>query len=485
MPGEPGVDTRAAVHLVGCCGSGMKGLAELLLGWGYRLSGSDASAATPGIQRLIERGFRFQQGHAADAVPAGTELVVYSQAIADDNPERFAAAQREIPQLPYSRMLSKLTSGRSAVCIAGTHGKSTTTALTGWLLDAAGCAPSALFGAELCGTHASTWSGAGEHFVVESCEFRQSFLDFQPHCAAILSVEADHFDCYADLAETTAAFGAFAARVASDGWLLIRQEDAAAQLAARQAAAPVLTFGLTSEADWWAADLRPNLGHASSHEPRIEHQPGGVGTRCRLFRRGRFITELEIPLPGRHNVMNVLAAAAMAYELGVTAKQLREGVAEFPGIRRRFERLGSWRGVTLIDDYAHHPTAVQAVLQTAREQFPGRRLKVAFQPHQVSRTSALLAEFVASLKLADELFLLPVFAARETVTTEPRAVSERLADGLRAQGRPVRVCVSLDHLQQVVEDALLPGDLFLTLGAGDIDRMHYGFTRRFFRDPAA
>lgn len=457
------------VHLVGCCGSGMRALAGLLLDLGHTLSGSDLASPADGFQRLIRQGLDYAQGHAESHVPVPTQVLVHSRAVGPENPERKIAAARGIPQLTYSQMLGSLMRGREGVCIAGTHGKSTTTALTACLLNDAGRQPSAIFGAELCGSGLSSWAGNGESFVVESCEYQRSFLDLQPKYALITGVEPDHFDCFQDLGELVTAFSGFAANVDPSGCLLVRHEDSAARTASESSRAPVMTFGWTPEADYWAGDVRKTAW----------------GSRFRLFRQGQFVTELELPVPGRHNILNALAAAALCCEMGVAPRDLRTGAQAFPGIRRRFELRGSWRGVTMIDDYAHHPTAVQSTLQAARDQYGSRRLRVAFQPHQISRTRALFESFATSFGLADEVFVAPIYAARELGQEQVAALTSHLAEQIHASGIPAVAAKSLDHLESVLDDALEPGDVLITMGAGDIDRIHYAFTRRFFRDSAA
>lgn len=466
---EIGIGQSAGhVHLVGCCGSGMRALAGLLLDLGYSLTGSDLTSPADGMPRLIQQGLVYQQGHAEHHVPPNTQVLVHSQAIGPENPERSIAAARGIPQFTYSQMLGELMRNRDGVCIAGTHGKSTTTALTACLLNDAGHKPSAIFGAELCGTGLSGWAGSGLPFVVESCEYKRSFLDLRPKFAAITSVEPDHFDCFTTLEDLIAAFADFAANVDPSGCLLVRHEDAAARAASESSRAPVLTFGWTPEADYWAGDVRKSAW----------------GSRFRLFRRGQYVTELELPIPGRHNILNALAAAALAWEMGVSPRDLRSGVQAFPGIRRRFEPRGSWRGVTMIDDYAHHPTAVQSTLQAARDQYGNRRIRVAFQPHQISRTRALFDSFASSFGLADEVFVAPIYAARELGQEQVAELTSHLAEQIRASGIPAVAAKSLDHLESVLDDALEPGDVLITMGAGDIDRIHHAFTRRFFRDSA-
>lgn len=440
----------------------MKALAELLAGSGWKVSGSDSNATSSIAVALAERGLRIHPGHHRDFLAEQTDVLVYSPAVGPENAERIEARRRGIPQLSYSQMLGRLMGGRNGVCIAGTHGKSTTTAMTGCILTAAGLAPSVVIGAEVCGMGANGWHGAGEHFVVESCEFQRSFLDLSPRHAAILGIEPDHFDCYAHFDETIAAFAAFAQKTSPDGRLVIPAGCEAAKAACIAASAPVETFGVDAHADWQAGDLRTVA----------------EGTRFRVFHRGDFLAEIVLPVPGRHNVANALAAAALAHSAGATAAAIREGLGEFPGVCRRFERVGSWRGVTLIDDYAHHPTAVTAVLATARELFPKRRLWCVFQPHQVSRTRALFQEFALSLTAADQVLLVPVFAAREDVHDEPLQISRELAEKITAEQGRARSVDTLDRALRTLEDELQPGDVLITMGAGDIGKVHHAFTRR-------
>lgn len=443
----------------------MKALAELLQGSGWTVSGSDLQASGRIIEKLARRGLRIHAGHETRHVTPDTDLVIYSPAVPADNPEREWAARLKIPQLSYSQMLGRLIRDRIGVCIAGTHGKSTTTAMTGCILTTAGLDPSVVVGGELREFGASGWAGTGRHFVVESCEYQRSFLDLAPMHAAILSIEPDHFDCYAHFDETLAAFSAFAQSVPGTGTLLIPQTSAAARAACVAASAPVETFGLSSEADWWASDIRGT--------------PEGV--RFRMFHRGDYFTEAALRVAGRHNVENALAASAVAHSAGAPPAAIREALEEFPGLRRRFEPRGSWRGALLFDDYAHHPTAVTATLQTARELFPQRRLWCVFQPHQVSRTRALFDDFARSLLTADEILIAPVYAARESVTSEPACLSQEMAARVCELGGRARYLPDLDRALATLDDELRAGDLVLTLGAGDIGRIHDEFTGRLHR----
>ena len=380
------------------------------------------------------------------------------------NPERQAAAQRGLPQYSYTQMLGQLMREKTGLSIAGTHGKSTTTAMTGCILTEAGYDPSVIVGAEIRGKNRSGWGGSGEHFVAESCEFQRGFLDLSPRYAAILGIETDHFDCFRNLDETVAAFAEFAARLPADGALLIRDE-AASRAAALATAAAVETFSLDSHSDWWASDLRP----------------GRDEMRFRIFRRGEYFTEISLRVPGDHNVLNALAAAALCYRAGATPTEIREGLNAFTGIKRRLEPVGAWRGVTLVDDYAHHPTAVRVSLETLRRQYPDRRLWCVFQPHQVSRTRALMTEFAGSFAAADEVLLVPVFAARERVGLEPVQTSEELAEKITANGVNARFSPALDRAVATLDDGLRPGDVLVTMGAGDIGQVHHAFTQRLQR----
>lgn len=472
------VETRIrTAHLVGICGTGMKSLATLLAGRGVRVTGSDAEVGGPMLRRMQQRGLRVHPGHDGRNLPADADLLVYSHAVGTENPERVLAADLGIPQLSYSAMLGRLMQGREGVAVAGTHGKSTTTALVTRILADAGRSPSAVFGAEYCepertGAQTGSQSGAfggGDLFVAEACEYRRSFLDLRPRYAAILGVEPDHFDCYESEEELRSAFEDFAELVSSDGALVINADCPGAMSVVRRANTDVVTISLNPGGDWWATDFRPQIR----------------GQRFRVFRRGEFFGEMSLPTPGRHNAMNALAAIALVDRLGVSAAEIRESLREFPGVRRRYERVGSWRGVTLIDDYAHHPTAVRATLQSAREEFGNRRIWCAFQPHQTSRTRNLMGEFAGSFGDADEVLLAPVFTAREAAGTEAIECSRELARRAAANGARVRSLDSLDRVVATIDDEARPGDVLLTMGAGDVNRVHHEFTRRLHRNHAA
>ncbi len=453
-----------SAHLVGVCGSGMRALAEVLMDRGWSLSGSDLTAPTASIKRLIERGLVFHQGHSEENVPETTQRLIYSPAIPLKNVERKLAQVRFLPQQSYSQAVGQLMRHSTGVCVAGTHGKSTTTAMVATILEESRRLSAVVMGAELCDGGRSGWSGTGDLFVAESCEFQQSFLDMNPKYSAILTVEPDHFDCYANLESLQAAFCDFASRTASDGVLLFNSDCDVSKVVSKKAQtnAKRVSFGMDHLADWQAAD----------------QEQTSIGTRFQLTYQGKSVIEIDLPIHGQHNVWNGLAAAALCSEIGVSPESIRQSLSRFHGIRRRFEFVGEFHGVTFIDDYAHHPTAVRTTLSTLRKIMGTRRIRCVFQPHQIRRTTVLMTDFATSFFDADEVLLAPVFAARESVADEPEVVSRELADRISLEGVPAQFFTSLDLIVNTLEDAMRPGDVIVTMGAGDIDRIHHEFTRR-------
>jgi UDP-N-acetylmuramate--alanine ligase len=443
-------------HLIGVNGSGMKALAEFLLDLGWSVTGSDAQPLPGNLPTdSIWRRVRFALGHDAANVSPDAALVVHSPAVDASNPERVAAVQRGLPVLSYVEMLAELLSSRRAICIAGTHGKTSTSAMAATILREAGLSASAIIGGETVAYGRSGWAGSGELIVVEACEYRRHFLAFEPHVAAILNIEADHFDCFATVSDAQAAFADFAARVASNGRLIVPAGEDDMQAIANRAVCPVERFSI--KADQQSADWRVT-----------EIEAVGSGSRFRVTAPRGDSQVIELPVPGRHNVSNALAAIAACSAVGVSLDAIADGLSKFRGTRRRFEVRGEFRGATIIDDYAHHPTAVSATVETARQAFPGRRIVAAFQPHQVSRTQHLMDEFAAALALADETLLVPIFAAREDTQIAAHTLAE-LAEKTRKKQANVSVLTSLDHLSATLDDSARPGDVWLFLGAGNIN----------------
>ena len=484
-------EVPAEIHLVGAGGAGMTALSEVLLDFGCVLTGSDLNVDQESLHRTDSpaqsgRILRIHQGHDSAHLPTTADLVVFSPAISEDNPERVAAQRLGIPAVSYVELLSELLAQNTGICIAGTHGKTTTSAMTASILREAGVASSAVIGGEVIQYGRSGWGRVNDSpfadsesqslFVIEACEYRRHFLQFHPQIAAILNVEADHFDCFKTLDETYEAFAEFAAQIQPDGKLIIRADCPLLSRLEDGCAAEVETFLPVSNVSGLG---RNAAAHAVWAISSLREESGQ--TAFDVMRQGRTFGTVELSLPGRHNVENALAAIAVAHAAGVSPEEACEAVSRFQGVRRRFEELGTWNGVTLVDDYAHHPTAVRATLAAARRKYPGRRLVVAFQPHQVSRAQQLMNEFATSFGDADEVLLVPVFAARENQELAEATLAE-LAERMNLAGCSVKVLASLDQLRATLEDSAHPGDVWLTLGAGNINRIPHEFARTIQRN---
>ena len=448
-------DSRGArrAHMVGIAGSGMRSLARVLLGRGWSLTGSDLAPCPP--RWLLETRIPVCRGHHGRNVAPGTNLVIRSDAIGRDNPEILRAGQLGIPMLSYADMLGRMMIGSRGLAVAGTHGKSTTTAMAAHVLVQAGLDPTVVCGAATLGQSDGGRAGRGPAVLVEACEYRANFLKLHPRLAVITGIEPDHFDCFASLADVELAFGRFARRIPPEGVLLARHECQATRRVTSGLPCRVETFGLDDQADWAARPIGCDEGRY----------------RFEVRRGGQPIGEILLRVPGLHNVVNALAATALAAHQGVETEAIARALGEFPGLHRRLEVVGAWQGVTLVDDYAHHPTEVSAALETIRQMFPGRRLYCAFQPHQVSRTACLLDELAASLHNVDKLWVAEIFRAREPEPTAGEVTAADLAHRVRQLGGRVARVHELGRIGRDVKNHLAPGDVLATITAGNIGRM--------------
>lgn len=447
----PVIREGVRVHLVGIGGSGMSGAASLLLAMGAEVSGSD-SQPFPGMGSLVEQGARIHIGHAASLVDPEVELLVRSAAVPENNAEVLAARALGVRVLKYAELLGAIMAARSGVAVAGTHGKSTTTAMTAHLFRRAGLDPSFVVGARSPQLGGSSGFGQGRHFIVEACEFDRSFLQFRPESAAILNIEPDHLDCFGDLSAIVDAFGRFAAQVEPCGTLICNHEDISARRAAESTRANVETFGFDPEADWRAFDLAREQGRYSFS----------------VSFRGRFLLSTRLAIAGKHNVGNALAAIALALRAGAEPAAAAGGVADFAGVDRRMTLRGQARGVTILDDYAHHPTEIRATLEAAQGRYTPKRTWVIFQPHQYARTCSLMEDFAGSFALADAVIVPDIYGARESDAGCCRAGSEELVSRIRQAGRAAQYAPSLRDAAGQMMDNLEEGDLVLTMGAGDV-----------------
>ncbi len=443
------------IHLIGIGGAGLSAIARVLMERGAEVSGSDL-VLSPVAEALARDGVRVFTGHHAENV-VSAELVVVSSAVPESNVEVQAARTADIPVLRRPEILAQMMNGRLGVAVAGTKGKTTTTAMIISILVDAKRDPTFIVGGVIAGLETNARAGEGPVFVIEADEYDRTFLSLTPKVAVVTNVEHDHPDCYPTFADFRAAFEEFVALVPRDGLLVTCWDDPVArELGERRRAAggAVTFFGLGKGAEWRAEEIRPNFA-------------GGVDLLA--TRIGRVSTPAEVlglvrlRLPGAHNASNAMAALAVADFLGVSFRVARAALTEFRGVGRRFEIKGKANGVVVVDDYAHHPTAIRVTLLAAQQRFPRRPLWAVWQPHTYSRTKVLLEDFAHAFGIADHVIVLPIYAARETDT-----LGIRSADVVAAMEHPDARCAgSLDEALVWLGTGVRPGDVVLTLGAGD------------------
>jgi UDP-N-acetylmuramate--alanine ligase len=444
-------ELEKAVHLIGIGGAGMSGIARILLARGAAVSGSDAreSAAVLALRAL---GARVDVGHDAAHLPSPPATVVVSSAIRETNPELAAARERGLPVVHRAQALAALTRGRRLAAVTGTAGKTSTTSMLTVALQHCGLDPSFAIGGDLATSGSGAHEGTGEIFVVEADESDASFLVFSPEVAIVTNVEADHLDHYGSPAAYVAAFGDFLDRIDPGGTLVTCVDDpgaAALAAVARERGIRVRTYGRSGGTD---ARL-------------VQFRPDGPGARI-VLHLGGTAHKLRLPVPGEHMALNALAALLAGEALGAPVEGLIEGLAAFDGVRRRFEFRGRAAGVAVYDDYAHHPTKVAAQLRAARDVAGSGRVVVAFQPHLYSRTRDFAREFGAALGLADEVVVLDVYGARED--PEPGVSGALIAEHVPLPPERVRFVPRWAEVPAVVAGIARPGDLVITMGAGDV-----------------
>lgn len=439
-----------AIHFVGIGGIGMSGIAEVLISSGFEVSGSDMRESET-TKRLESLGARIHIGHAAANVE-GSDVVVYSSAIPRGNPELTRARRDAIPVIPRAEMLAELMRLKDGIAIAGSHGKTTTTSLLATVLREANLDPTVVIGGRLNVLGSNALRGQGELLLAEADESDGSFLHLTPVISVITNIDAEHLDHYGNFDAVKQAFVEFANRVPFYGLVVACLDHPHVQAMLPHIEKRIATYGLSTQADYRAKG------------PTVE----GLSSRFTLVRRGEELGEVRVRMPGIHNVLNTLAVIAVADELAVPLEVTKAALADFGGVHRRFTIVGEHDGVTVVDDYGHHPAEVQVTLEAAQRAY-GRRLVVAFQPHRYSRTHHLFDELTRAFNRADVLLLADVYGAGEAPIEG--ATSDHLADAIRTHGhRDVTHVGPRDGLVSVLLDRVLPGDVVITLGAGDITR---------------
>jgi UDP-N-acetylmuramate--alanine ligase len=447
----PDVADLGRVHLVGIGGGGMSGLARILTARGVEVTGSDAKPSSA-LNALEALGVHCYVGHAAEQIGAADTLVV-SSAIRPDNPEVVEAHRRGVTVLPRTVALVSLMRGYRSVGVAGTHGKTTTTSMLTVALQHCGLDPSFAVGGNLVNSGANAHHGSGDVFVAETDESDGSFVAFQPDVAVVTNIDYDHVDQHGDQERYASSFDRFAGRVTPGGTLVVCADDAAARALGERAAergTRVRTYG----------------EHPDAHVRIEQLHPHGLHMRVGLVVDGRRLPALTLLVPGRHNALNAAGALTAGLELGLSALDLSDGLATFRGTLRRFEPKGTAGGVRVFDDYAHHPTELRETIATARQVAGSGGVVVVFQPHLYSRTKVFAAEFGEALGAADRVVVMDVFAAREDPL--PGVSGALIADAVPGTVETVRFVPSWSEVPAVAAALVQPGDVLLTVGAGDV-----------------
>ena len=441
-------------HLVGIGGVSMSSLAEVLFGMGILITGSDMNESK-NVQDLRALGIPVHIGHAASNLAPDVEFVVRTAAVHDENPEIMEARRRKIPVFERTQAWGAISRDyANALCISGTHGKTTTTSMCTHILMAADRDPTVMIGGTLPLLNAGHRVGHGDTIIMEACEYYNSFLSFYPTVAVILNIEADHLDFFKDLEDVERSFHRFAERVPMNGWVVANADDENTMKTLADVHRKIVTFGLQNKADVTARN--------------IEFR--GANSHFDVIYKGRKFTDVTLHMPGMHNVKNALAATAAAICLGIRPTAVKYGLAGFNGAGRRFEFKGKYNGADVYDDYAHHPGELKVLLDTV-ENLNYTRTIVVFQPHTYSRTAALFDDFVKQLRRPDLLVLAEIYAAREknTIGISSAALAEQVEGSI--------FCPTAQELEEKLREIARPGDIILTVGAGDVYKIGEALVR--------
>ena len=438
------------IHFIGIGGISMSGLAEILLGEDFIVSGSDAKES-PLTDALEKKGAKIFYGQRASNIGDDVEVVVYTAAIHPDNPEFACAAEKGLPMLTRAQLLGQIMRNYDTpIAVSGTHGKTTTTSMISQILLEADCDPTISVGGILPSIGGNIRVGNSETFVTEACEYTNSFLSFFPRISIILNMDADHLDFFKDIDDIRRSFRRFAELLPADGALIINADTPHYEDIIEDLPCRVITYGLEHDAQYQAADITyDKYGHAS----------------FTVLKDGKKAGSFYLKVPGIHNVSNALAAIALAHLLGISDDVTARGLGSFTGTERRFQYKGEVAGVTIIDDYAHHPTEIQATLHAAQN-YPHKKIWCVFQPHTYTRTKALLPEFAQALTLADHVVLADIYAAREKNTIG--ISSQDLQREIQELGTPCEYFPTFDEIENFLLKSCTQGDLLITMGAGDV-----------------
>jgi UDP-N-acetylmuramate--alanine ligase len=451
------------IHFVGIGGIGMSGIAELLINLGYKVSGSDLKPSDI-THRLQELGGTVFKGHAAEQIE-GADVVVVSSAIDDTNPEVKAAIKASVPVIPRAEMLAELMRLKYSIAVAGAHGKTSTTSLVASVLAAGDLDPTVVIGGKLNSIGVNAFLGQGDYIVAEADESDGSFLKYSPAIAVITNIDREHLDYYKDMDDIKAAFLTFLDRIPFYGLAVLCMDNEAVQDVIPGIRKRYVTYGMNPQADLQARDVVCR----------------GLQSAFKVIYQGDALGEVCLNMPGEHNVYNAMAAVAVGLELGIGFDRIKGALESAQGVQRRLEIKGTANGVTVVDDYGHHPTEIKTTLSALEQGWPQGRKWVVFQPHRYSRTQMLYDDFVRSFYQADTLLVLPIYPASEKPIAGVN--SRKLCEGIESHGhKDVRFVNSVDAVVELLTTKVAPGDVLLTLGAGNVYRVGEQWLQRMGAD---
>ncbi|HHY42372.1 MAG TPA: UDP-N-acetylmuramate--L-alanine ligase [Thermoanaerobacterales bacterium] len=440
------------IHFIGIGGTGMSGIAKILMNMGYTVSGSDLKVSEA-LLRLKEAGAKVFIGHHVSNVE-GADLVVVSSAIPKSNPEYVKAIESNIPVVHRADMLSLLMDSKKGIAVSGAHGKTTTTSMISLIMEKNGFDPTVIIGGELNDIGGNATLGNGEFLVAEADESDGSFMKLKPYVAVITNIENDHMDYYKNMENMKNAFKAFVSNVKQGGFVVVGNDNEYVREMIKDIDKECYTFGMNYKSDFMPKNIRMN----------------GLSSSCDIYFRGKFLGELQLNVPGLHNIVNATAAVAVGNRLGIDIEGMREAIKTFHGVQRRFQIIDEIDGIKVIDDYGHHPTEIKATLRAARSCNP-RKIYAIFQPHRYTRTQNLAGEFGSAFIDADEVILTDIYSAGERPING--VSSELIAESLKENGKKVVLIKKKEDIPDYIIDKVFPGDFILTIGAGDINDIAY------------
>lgn len=443
------------IHFVGISGAGLSALAQVMLGRGNVVSGSDSAAPNAVTDALETLGAKIYAGHAAENI-TGADLVVITSAAQQDNAEIVAAHLQQIPIVKRRNFLRTVTQDNDVIAVAGSHGKTTTTAMISLILTDAGQDPTAVVGGIVPGWNTNARVGKSNWFVIEADEYDYAFMGLEPKIAVVTNIDYDHPDLFPTRETYQNAFFDFLKQTRTDGLIIVCGDEQVATEVASKTNARLVRYGLNATNDWRAVSIKVN---------------GIGGSDFEIARQGQIVGYASLQLPGTHHILDALAAVAAASEAGVSVARAVETLGKFTGVGRRFQVRGTFNGATIVDDYAHHPTEIKASLRGARQRFPNARIFALFQPHTFSRTQALLDEFANAFGDADVVLITEIYASRERNENRlsGQAIVAQIELAPRMEQSNVRFIETLDAAEQLLRSELRAGDVLVTLGAGNVN----------------